>query len=51
MSPDISAGIDYFEDVDFAGKWRKEDTEDKNSLLSRTGFVIFYLWMSNNLGI
>ena len=42
MTPDISVGIDCFVDADFAGNWRKEDAEDRNSLLSRTGFVIFF---------
>ena len=42
LSPDISVGIDCFVDADFAGNWRKEDAEDRNSLLSRTGFVIFF---------
>ena len=42
MSPDISVGINCFIDADFAGNWRKEDAEDRNSLLSRTGFVIFF---------
>ena len=42
MSPDIEAGIDCFVDADFAANWCKEDAEDRNSLLSRTGFVIFF---------
>ena len=42
LSPDMSRGIECFVDADFAGNWRPEDAEDRTSLLSRTGFVIFF---------
>ena len=42
LSPDMSRGIECFVDADFAGNRRPEDAEDRTSLLSRTGFVIFF---------
>ena len=35
-------GLEYFVDTDFAGGWSKEDSHAAESVLSRTGFVIFY---------
>ena len=42
LSLDLSKGIEYFVGADFAGNWQPEDTDDRNNLLSRTGFVIFF---------
>ena len=33
MTPDMSAGIDCFVDVDFADNLRKEDTEDRKYVI------------------
>ena len=49
--PDPKIGIECYVDADFSGNWRKEDSEDPSSVLSRTGFVISYercplIWMS-----
>ena len=41
--PDPKRGlVEYFVDADFAGGWSKDDPDAVESVLSRTGFVIFY---------
>ena len=39
---DKSQGLTCFVDADFAGGWNKETSDDHSTLLSRTGYVIFY---------
>ena len=51
MTPDISKGLEYYVDADFAGDYNKENSENPKSVLSRTGYVIKYancpiLWIS-----
>jgi hypothetical protein len=38
---DLSRGIEVYVDADFAGLWTHETAFDPNSVLSRTGYVIF----------
>ena len=38
----VSVGIDCFVDAKFSGNWRNDDIEDRNSILLRIGFVIFF---------
>ena len=54
---DKSKGIDWYVDVDaiFCGNYHKDCSEDPTTLLSRTGFVIFYMncpivWVSKLQG-
>ena len=42
MKPDKDRGIECFVDASFAGDWMKERASDSLSVLSRTGYVIFY---------
>lgn len=51
MTPDPSKGIECFVDASFAGDWLKERADDPLTVLSRTGYVIFYkncpvIWVS-----
>ena len=51
MTPDISKGLECYVDADFAGACDKENSENPESALSRTGHVIKYanspiLWVS-----
>ena len=51
MQPDLQAGIECYVDADFAGGYHKDLSHDPVSVLSRTGYVIFYmgcplLWVS-----
>ena len=43
MKPDESKGIECFVDASFAGDWIKERSDDPLTVLSRTGYVIFYM--------
>ena len=40
--PDPKKGLECYVDADFTGGWNKEDPHAAESVLSRTGFVIFY---------
>ena len=40
---DESKGIECYVDADFCGNYHKDRSEDSTNLLSRTGFVIFYM--------
>ena len=42
FKPDLSKGMECFVDADFAGGWCKENADEPDNVLSRTGFVIFY---------
>ena len=42
FKPDFSKGIECFLDADFAGGWKDGDHSSPESVLSRTGFVIFF---------
>lgn len=49
--PDKSKGIQCYVDTDFAGGWNKDDPNNAQSALSRTGYIVFYagcpmLWTS-----
>ena len=51
FSPDLSQGIEFFADADFAGLWKTEDCTDPHCVRSRTGYVILVagcpvLWVS-----
>ena len=51
FKPDKSKGIQCYVDADFAGGWNKEDPNNAESVLSRTGYIVFYagcpmLWAS-----
>ena len=37
-----SHGLECYVDADFAGAWDKENHDDPDYVLSRTGFVVFY---------
>eukprot|EP00957_Ditylum_brightwellii_P172117 13103793-Ditylum_brightwellii.AAC.1 len=41
-NPDISKGLEYYVDADFAGGYSPEIANDADNLLSRTGMVIMY---------
>ena len=43
MRPDKNTGIECYVDADFAGGYRKDLAHDPVSVLSRTGYVIFYM--------
>ena len=48
---DKNKGMECFVDADFAGCWSKEDPDEPDNVLSRTGFIIFYagcplVWVS-----
>ena len=40
LKPDKSKGIECFVDADFAGAYDKQNAEDEENVLSRTGYVI-----------
>lgn len=42
LRPSPTMALDMFVDADFAGRWHKEYSELRDSVLSRTGFVITY---------
>jgi hypothetical protein len=42
LRPSPTMALDMFIDADFAGRWHKEYSELRDSVLSRTGFVITY---------
>ncbi|KAL7464856.1 hypothetical protein ACHAXS_005184 [Conticribra weissflogii] len=42
FSPDISKGLECYVDANFAGGWASGETENPESVLSRTGYVIMY---------
>jgi hypothetical protein len=51
LKPEKDKGIECYVDADFAGNWQKERADDISSVLSRTGYAIFYmgcpiLWVS-----
>ena len=51
LTPDYTKGIECYVDADFAGGYSKETANQPTSVLSRTGFVIYYLgcpvvWLS-----
>ena len=37
FTPDITRGIECFVDADFAGSWDKDDANNPENVLSRTG--------------
>lgn len=41
--PDKSKGIECYVDADFAGNWNSLDAENAANMLSRTGYVIFFM--------
>lgn len=43
LKPDNSRGIECFVDASFAGDWLKDRADDPLSVVSRTGYVIFYM--------
>ena len=43
MKPDLSKGVECFVDASFAGDWARERSDDPLTVLSRTGYVIFYM--------
>ena len=51
FTPDPTQSLHCFVDADFAGLWNVGDSQDPISVMSRTGFVLFYggcplLWLS-----
>ena len=38
-----SHGLECYVDADFAGVWDKQNPDDPDNVLSRTGFVVFYV--------
>ena len=49
--PDPTKGLEVYVDADFVGGWDPENTNDADTVYSRTGFVIQYancpvLWVS-----
>ena len=52
FSPNPKQGLECFVDADFSGNWTAVDSEDPENVLSRTGYIIFYILcrMSNSLG-
>lgn len=48
---DKTRGVECYTDTDFAGSWNAEDSEDATNVLSRSGYIIYYvgcpvLWKS-----
>ena len=42
FKPDKSRGLECFVDADFAGGWIKDEADDADNVMSRTGYVIMY---------
>jgi len=42
LRPNCSFNLDMYVDADFAGRWHKEYSHLRNSVLSRTGFVVTF---------
>ena len=42
FKPDDAHGLVCYVDADFAGSWDKENPDDPDNVLSRTGYVVFY---------
>ena len=42
FKPDNTHGLDCYVDADFAGGWDKENPDGPDSVLSRTGYIVFY---------
>ena len=42
FKPNMEKGLECYVDADFAGGWSKEDVDQPDTVLSRTGFVVFY---------
>ena len=40
--PNVEQSIDTYVDASFAGEWNREWSEEPSSVLSRTGYVVFY---------
>eukprot|EP00956_Cyclotella_meneghiniana_P030036 scaffold74624_cov50-Cyclotella_meneghiniana.AAC.2 len=40
--PDPKKGLECYVDADLAGGWAEADTDDAETVMSRTGYVIFY---------
>lgn len=43
LKPDSSRGIECYVDASFATGWDKSRSEDASTVMSRTGYVIFYM--------
>lgn len=43
FTPDPSRGIECFVDADFAGNWDTLDPDNAANMISRTGYVIFFM--------
>ena len=41
-NPDITKGLEWYVDADFAEGWQQEDSNEPDNALSRTGRVIMY---------
>ena len=41
-NPDITKGLEFYIDADFAGGWKQTDSHEPDNVLSRTGMVIMY---------
>ena len=41
-NPDMSKGLECYVDADFAGGWSKEDVDNPDNVLSRTGYILMY---------
>ena len=42
FKPDDTHGLECYVDADFAGCWDKENPDDPDNVLSRTGYIVFY---------
>ena len=42
FKPDDTHGLECYVDADFAGGWDKENPDDPDNVLCRTGYVVFY---------
>ena len=49
MTPDASKGVECYVDASFVGDYCEQRSDDKSTLYSRTGYVIFF-WAVLSLG-
>jgi hypothetical protein len=42
LTPNMTFNLDMFVDADFAGRWHKEFSHLRDSVLSRTGYVVTF---------
>ena len=42
IRPDDAHGLECYVDDNFAGVWDRENPDDPDNVLSRTGFAVFY---------